>query len=132
MILPADINKATGLKHALKRLSLSPFNVVGIGDAENDQAFLSSCGCAVAVENALPSVKDKVDFVVADHGAGVVELAEMLAETDLTDHDIALFRIQPVIGESENGTCYRVRPFETVLVTGSSGAGKSTLRYSTP
>jgi len=39
--------------------------VVGIGDAENDQAFLSACGCAVAVDNALASVKAKVDLVVA-------------------------------------------------------------------
>src|SRR5215470_2105584 len=32
MILPADISKASGLKEALKRLSLSPHNVIGIGD----------------------------------------------------------------------------------------------------
>jgi hydroxymethylpyrimidine pyrophosphatase-like HAD family hydrolase len=68
MVLPADVNKASGLREALKRLGLSPYNVVGIGDAENDQAFLSTCGCAVAVANALPSVKEKADFVVADHG----------------------------------------------------------------
>jgi hydroxymethylpyrimidine pyrophosphatase-like HAD family hydrolase len=73
MVLPSYVNKASGLGQALNRLGLSPYNVVGIGDAENDQAFLSSCGCAVAVANALPSVKEKVDFVVADHGAGVIE-----------------------------------------------------------
>jgi phosphoglycolate phosphatase (TIGR01487 family) len=70
MVLPANVNKASGLKQALKRLSLSPHNVVGIGDAENDQAFLAACGCAVAVANALQSVKEKADFVVADHGLG--------------------------------------------------------------
>ncbi|TIR63544.1 MAG: phosphoglycolate phosphatase, partial [Mesorhizobium sp.] len=36
MILPSGINKATGLAAALKDLRLSPHNVVGIGDAEND------------------------------------------------------------------------------------------------
>jgi len=49
MVLPAGINKASGLPAALARLRLSPLNVVGIGDAENDTAFLQACGCAVAV-----------------------------------------------------------------------------------
>src|SRR5712671_6367034 len=48
MILPTSVNKASGLKHALARLNLSPQNVVGVGDAENDIAFLGVCGCAVA------------------------------------------------------------------------------------
>ena len=52
MVLPGNVNKASGLKKALKRLAYRLHNVVGIGDAENDQAFLSACGCAVAVENA--------------------------------------------------------------------------------
>jgi len=34
MVLPAGINKASGLATALARLQLSPLNVVGIGDAE--------------------------------------------------------------------------------------------------
>ena len=49
MILPSGINKATGLTVALNELNLSPHNAVGIGDAENDHAFLSQCECAVAV-----------------------------------------------------------------------------------
>ncbi|HEX5931053.1 MAG TPA: HAD family hydrolase [Methyloceanibacter sp.] len=127
MVLPADINKASGLKEALKRLSLSRYNVVGIGDAENDQAFLSACGCAVAVANALPSVKEKADFVVADHGAGVAELAEILTGTDLAGHNTGLGKIQPVIGEDAGGKLRQLKPLDTVLVTGSSGGGKSTV-----
>ena len=126
MVLPAEINKASGLKKALKRLQLSPYNVVGIGDAENDQAFLRACGCSVAVANALPTVKENADFVVANHGAGVAELAKLLIETDLSDQQIGVREIQPVIGESE-GCAIRLNPFETVLVTGSSGGGKSTV-----
>ncbi len=57
MVLPAGVNKASGLAAALARLQLSPLNVVGIGDAENDHAFLRACGCAVAVANALLMVK---------------------------------------------------------------------------
>ncbi|MCA1854064.1 MAG: HAD-IIB family hydrolase, partial [Beggiatoa sp.] len=73
MVLPSGINKATGLCAALTQLGLSPHNVVGIGDAENDHAFMQSCECAVAVENALPMVQERADYVTAaDHGARVV------------------------------------------------------------
>jgi HAD superfamily hydrolase (TIGR01484 family) len=127
MVLPSEINKASGLKSALKRLRLSPHNVVGIGDAENDQAFLSSCGCAVAVSNALPTVKAKSDFVVSDHGSGVIELAHMLTGDDLASVRPRVPRDQPVLGHRSDGVALTVSPFETVLVTGSSGGGKSTI-----
>jgi HAD superfamily hydrolase (TIGR01484 family) len=72
MVLPSGTNKATGLKAALKEVGLKPEEVVGVGDAENDHAFLELCGCAVAVGNALPAVKDRAHLVTeATHGAGV-------------------------------------------------------------
>ena len=40
MILPTGVNKATGLTAALHEMELSPRNAVGVGDAENDLAFL--------------------------------------------------------------------------------------------
>src|SRR6185312_13015738 len=40
MVLPAGVNKATGLAAALEKLKISPHNVVGVGDAENDHSFL--------------------------------------------------------------------------------------------
>jgi len=57
MVLPPGINKATGLGAALEHLGLSAHNVVGVGDAENDHAFMRLCECAVAVANALPMVR---------------------------------------------------------------------------
>jgi hydroxymethylpyrimidine pyrophosphatase-like HAD family hydrolase len=79
MILPSGINKATGLQSALLKIGLDPAEVVGIGDAENDHAFLEICGCSVAVANALPSIKEKVDIITThDHGAGVEELIQRL------------------------------------------------------
>jgi len=65
MAPPAGVSKASGLSAALARLRLSPFNVVRIGDAENDHAFLRACGCAVAVANALPIVKRDADIVTS-------------------------------------------------------------------
>ena len=68
MVLPSGVNKASGLAAALVESGLSPHNVVGIGDAENDHAFLAMCGCSVAVANALDSVKAEADLVTAAPG----------------------------------------------------------------
>jgi hydroxymethylpyrimidine pyrophosphatase-like HAD family hydrolase len=79
MILPAGVNKATGLQAALEDLALSFSEVVGIGDAENDLSFLNRCGFSAAVANALPMVKSIADMVTrAEEGAGVAECIDRL------------------------------------------------------
>jgi HAD superfamily hydrolase (TIGR01484 family) len=84
MVLPSGIDKATGLAAVLQEMDLSSHNVIGLGDAENDLAFLSLCGCAVAVANALPAVKERADVITrADNGAGVVELIDELVANDV-------------------------------------------------
>jgi len=84
MVLPAGIDKAFGLAAALAELELSPHDAVAVGDAENDHAFLAACACRVAVANALPSLKERADWVTTgDHGAGVQELARLLVDEDL-------------------------------------------------
>jgi len=82
MVLPASVDKATGLRAALDELALSPRDVVGIGDAENDEAFLLMCGCGVAVANALDSLKARAGHVTKEaDGAGVREvIAGLIAE----------------------------------------------------
>jgi HAD superfamily hydrolase (TIGR01484 family) len=93
MILPSGVNKATGLTAALTELDLSPHDAVGIGDAENDHAFLGICECAVAVANALPSVQQKADFVTqASHGPGVTQLIEEILADDLASREPSLRR----------------------------------------
>jgi HAD superfamily hydrolase (TIGR01484 family) len=128
MILPAGVNKGTGLKTALEDLGLSPHNVVGVGDAENDHAFLGICECSVAVENALPSLKDRADFVTGrSHGAGVEELIAKLLANDLVDLQPSLKRHQIELGFMENGAPFHLEPYGArVLVAGPSGSGKST------
>jgi HAD superfamily hydrolase (TIGR01484 family) len=84
MVLPSGVNKATGLTAALKELNLTAQETVGVGDAENDHAFLAMCGCAVAVDNALPSVKERADVVTkAARGLGVAELIDRMIADDL-------------------------------------------------
>lgn len=81
MALPSDVTKATGLAPALAAIGIDAEQTVGVGDAENDQAFLRMCGLAVAVNNALPAVKDMADVVTGGaRGAGVTELLSRLFE----------------------------------------------------
>jgi hydroxymethylpyrimidine pyrophosphatase-like HAD family hydrolase len=84
MILPTGVNKATGLAAALKVLGLSPQQTVGVGDAENDEAFLKMCGVSVAVDNALEVVKKLATIVTKGaRGAGVTEVINRLLADDL-------------------------------------------------
>lgn len=126
MVLPSGINKASGLAAALDVLELSSHNVVGIGDAENDHAFLRACGCSAAVANALAAVKDTADFVTRGRrGAGVVEL---IGEMLYNDEGLAaLPRNRVPIGTGPNDEPIELRPSDVLLIAGSSGIGKSTL-----
>ena len=128
MILPSGLNKAAGLKAALAELRLSEHNVVGVGDAENDHAFLDLCELSVAVANALPAVKERADLVTEGaRGDGVVELIDQLLEDDLAGVDERLRRHDIPIG-SRVDEPVTLRPYRTnVLITGPSGSGKSTL-----
>ena len=129
MILPAGVNKATGLKAALRELNLSVHNAVGVGDAENDHAFLSICECSAAVANALPSVKERADIALNDdHGAGVIELIDELLANDLEDREPALARHHILIGTDEDGEQVQLSPFNVnALIVGTSGGGKSSV-----
>jgi HAD superfamily hydrolase (TIGR01484 family) len=86
MILPSDVDKRSGLLAALEELNLQPDRIAGVGDAENDWAFLEICGCSAAVANALPSLKKLVRILLRDgHGSGVEELIERMISNDLND-----------------------------------------------
>ncbi|MFO0847507.1 MAG: HAD family hydrolase [Gemmataceae bacterium] len=86
MALPSGVTKATGLAPALEELGIPADRTVGVGDAENDHAFLRLCGVAVAVANALPAVKAAADLVTAGaRGAGVAELIDRMLADDLAN-----------------------------------------------
>jgi len=126
MILPTGINKASGLAAALEELEFSMHNVVGVGDAQNDHAFLRAVGFGVAVDNALPELKETADLVTkAARGAGVIELADKIIKLDGR-----LFRTERQfvpVGEETKGKPVHITPYGGgVLVAGTSGTGKST------
>lgn len=79
MVLPSGVNKATGLLAALADYNITLSEVVGVGDAENDHVFLEQCGLSVAVANAVPALKERVNCVTRSNaGAGVAEFIEEL------------------------------------------------------
>jgi hydroxymethylpyrimidine pyrophosphatase-like HAD family hydrolase len=85
MVLPATVNKGTGLNAALDELGETVEATVAVGDAENDLVMLGMAGCGVAVGNALQSVKERADLVMEGRAdEGVRELIEWILADDLT------------------------------------------------
>jgi len=127
MVLPPDINKANGLLRVLHEMGLSVHNTVGVGDAENDHAFLKVCELSAATANALPALKAAVDLVLKkDHGAGVVELIDLLLDDDLRSCDTKRNECL-MIGTGENGPVFLPVFGNPMVICGASGSGKSTL-----
>jgi len=127
MILPAGVNKATGLASALEKMELSPHNAVGVGDAENDHALLALCECSAAVANGLPTLKSAADIVTTgDHGAGVVELIEEMLRDDLASREPQLKRHHILLGTAADGGEIHIPPHgEVVLLVGADHSGRS-------
>jgi hydroxymethylpyrimidine pyrophosphatase-like HAD family hydrolase len=125
MVLPAGVTKGSGVTDALAELGISRHSAVAIGDAENDHTLLEACELGVAVANAVPSLKEAADVVLAEPaGAGVREflcgplLGGELAATPR--------RWQVELGVAADGTAVAIPASRiNLLVTGGSGSGKS-------
>lgn len=129
MVLPPGINKATGLREALREMGQCLHNTVAIGDAENDNAMLQAAECAIAVANALPAVKALTDWTTEkSSGEGVTQLIDRLIADDLLNLDPLLSRHYLEIGQEMDGTPLLISPYGVnVLLAGPSGFGKTTL-----
>jgi len=129
MLLPGGTTKGTGLLATLAAMSLSPRNVVAVGDAENDHAFLALAECAVAVANSIPALKERADHVTrAGNGQGVIELIEEHVLDDLSGLLPKLRRHDLPLGHAEDGTPVALPAHRaSVLIVGPSESGKSTL-----
>jgi len=129
MLLPGGVTKGTGLGAALATMELSPRNVVAVGDAENDHAFLAIAECAVAVADAVPALKERADYVTrGGAGVGVVELIEQHVLDDLTTLLARLTRHDLPLGNAADGTPVGLPAHRaSVLIAGPSQSGKSTL-----
>lgn len=86
MVLPAGISKATGFAEALRELGEAAEATVAVGDGENDLPFLAAAGLSVAVENAVPALKQAADITLAEPGPdGIARLCGSLVRCDLAD-----------------------------------------------
>src|SRR5262245_27377348 len=131
MVLPPGVTKASGLKAALDELQLSPHNVVGIGDSENDHALLQVSELAVAVSSAVSTLCDAADWVTRQaNGNGTAEVLSALVANDLADQSARLTWHHIVLGSGTDGTEISMSPIgENLLIAGTSGSGKSTLAH---
>jgi HAD superfamily hydrolase (TIGR01484 family) len=129
MVLPAGINKATGLQFALHKLGLSRHEAVAIGNAQNDHSMLMLCECGVAVANAVVSLKQVAALVThGANGSGVVELIDELIANDLRALEGKLERHFILVGHRGDASEVRIPPYgRNLLIAGPSGSGKSTV-----
>lgn len=86
MIMPGGCGKASGLAAAATELSVPLSEVVAVGDGENDLALIETAGVGVAVENAVPELKEQADIVLSKpRQDGIIDLCRSLAQRDLAD-----------------------------------------------
>lgn len=61
--MPKGINKGFGMMTIGKHLGLNSDEMMGIGDQENDLSLITEAGIGVAMDNAIPSVKQAANYV---------------------------------------------------------------------
>lgn len=76
---PKGCNKATGMKELAALLGVDIANVMACGDYRNDYEMIQQAGYGVAVNNALPELKEIAQYVSQrPYALGVVEAIETL------------------------------------------------------
>ena len=127
MMLPAGVNKASGMNEALRELGVSRHNLVAIGNGENDLPLFEFAEHAVAVQNADALVKQAADRITdGAYCEGFLELARDLIATDLAD---AVPRQKVVHWCARERQCYRIDavPATRCSCSGPDGSGKAAL-----
>lgn len=76
--LPKTAGKVQAIRELAKRLNISLNEIVAFGDDKNDIEMLKMCGIGVAVDNAVPDVKEIADSVTLSNDEDGV--AEWLAK----------------------------------------------------
>ncbi len=73
-----ETHKGAGIKILMKELGITREETMGIGDLENDIPLMRSCGIGVAMQNAVPKVKEIADYITAanNNEGGVAEAIE--------------------------------------------------------
>lgn len=74
-IVAKGVNKGNTLKRLGEELTISPEEMLTIGDQENDLAMIELAGIGVAMGNAVDSVKNAADYITADNNSSGVAQA---------------------------------------------------------
>ena len=142
MLLPPGVDKASGVRAALRELGISVHNLVAIGDGESDLALFDVAEHAVAVRNADAKLRRAADHTTRGaYGDGFLELATDLMAMDRAwgpagadsaanpmvvraghRHRIAL----GAYGEDRRELCL-VPGRDSLLVSGPAGSGKAAI-----
>ena len=78
------IDKGTGFRTIMEKLSISAEDVIAIGDSATDIPLFRVAKTSIALGNASDQVKSEATMVVSAHaGDGVLEALDKLAFTDL-------------------------------------------------
>lgn len=60
---PKNVNKANGLKIVSDRLGITFDNMIAIGDSLNDKSMLEAANIGIAMNNAIPEIKEIADVI---------------------------------------------------------------------
>lgn len=84
-INPVGINKWEGLKVFMEHFKISEDEVMYFGDHENDMECIEHAGFGVAMQNAMPHVKEKAKYVTRydNNDAGMARCIQKLLEDDV-------------------------------------------------
>ena len=126
MVLPSGVNKASGLREALRSLRLSVHNTIAIGDAENDHDLLETSELGLAVSWGSAALKARSDGILEGAGpSAVAAYIRRAAEQPRIPPD-RIGRRQVALGHDRKG-----RPVDlavrgrNVLIVGDPKSGKS-------
>ena len=126
MVLPSGVNKAMGLREALRSLRLSVHNTIAIGDAENDHDLLEACELGIAVGWGSAALKMRADEVLEGAGpSSVAPYIRSIAEQPRIPPD-RIGRRHVALGQAPSGqpVALAVRG-RNVLIVGDPKSGKS-------
>ena len=126
MVLPQAVSKATGLRHALTVLRLSPHNAVAIGDGENDHELLRACEVGIAVGWGSAALREAADYVVPGDGpAALAPYIDGLADRARVPSPLKTRR-RLRLGHTADGRVFELAARgRNVLIAGDPRSGKS-------
>src|SRR5690625_2812412 len=62
-VLPKNVDKGFSMRILGDKLGLEKEQIMGIGDQENDLSLVENAGLGIAMENAIPIVKNAADYI---------------------------------------------------------------------